>query len=64
MHNHDDKYPVPSGFEPGTSRLYAPVDMNEPSGPTTLPQTLLGNNILLNSLTQNVYIEGSLINIR
>ena len=27
MHNHDDKYP-------GTSRLQAPVDTNEPPGPT------------------------------
>ena len=29
MHNHDDKYPARSGFEPGTSRLKAPVDTNE-----------------------------------
>ena len=36
MHTHDDKYPAPSGFEPGTSRLQAPVDMNEPSGPAVL----------------------------
>ena len=33
MHNHDDKYPSRSGFEPGTPRLQAPVDTNEPSGP-------------------------------
>ena len=33
MHNHDDKYPALPGFEPGTSRLQAPVDMNEPSAP-------------------------------
>ena len=33
MHNHDDKYPSRSGFEPGTTRLQAPVDMNEPSRP-------------------------------
>ena len=33
MHNHDDKYPARPGFEPGTSRLQAPVDTNEPSGP-------------------------------
>ena len=31
MHNHDDKYPARPGFEPGTSRLQAPVDTNEPS---------------------------------
>ena len=31
MHNHGDKYP---GFEPGTSRLQAPVDTNEPTGST------------------------------
>ena len=33
MHNHDDKYPSRSGFEPGTPRLQALVDTNEPSGP-------------------------------
>ena len=33
MHNHDDKYPARPGFEPGTSRLQAPVDTNEPSEP-------------------------------
>ena len=35
MHNHDDKYPSRSGFEPGTPKLQAPVDTNEPSGPDT-----------------------------
>ena len=35
MHNHDDKYPVRPGFEPGTSRLQAPVDTNEPSVPAS-----------------------------
>ena len=35
MHNHDDKYPSRPGFEPGTPRLQAPVDTNEPSGPAT-----------------------------
>ena len=29
MHNHDDQYPT----KLGTSRLQAPVDTNEPSGP-------------------------------
>ena len=33
VHNHDDKYPARPGFEPGTSRLHAPVDTNESSGP-------------------------------
>ena len=33
MHNHDGKYPSRPGFEPGTPRLQAPVDTNEPSGP-------------------------------
>ena len=33
MNNYDDKYPAQLGFEPGTSRLQAPVDTNEPSGP-------------------------------
>ena len=32
MHSHDDKYPSRPGFEPGSSRLQAPVDTNEPSG--------------------------------
>ena len=32
MYNHDDKYPSRPGFEPGTPRLQAPVDTNEPSG--------------------------------
>ena len=36
MHNQDDKYPVRPGFEPGTSRLQAPGDTNEPSGLTGL----------------------------
>ena len=31
MHNHDDTYPVRPGFEPGTSRLQAPVDKKEES---------------------------------
>ena len=31
IHNHDDKYPARPGFEPGTSRLQAPVDMNQQS---------------------------------
>ena len=33
MHSHDDKYPARLGFEPGTSRLQAPVDKNEPVYP-------------------------------
>ena len=33
VHNHDDKYPARPGFEPGTSRLQAPVDTNELLGP-------------------------------
>ena len=37
MHNHDDKYPARPGFEPGTSRLQAPVDKNEPSGLARFP---------------------------
>ena len=39
MHNHDDKYPARPGFEPGTSRLQAPVDTNEPSGPEHNPSS-------------------------
>ena len=30
MHNYDYKYPARPGFEPGTSRLQAPIDTNEP----------------------------------
>ena len=33
MQSHDDKYPSRPGFEPGTPRLQAPVDTNEPLGP-------------------------------
>ena len=33
MHNLDKKYPARPGFEPGTSRLQASVDKNEPLGP-------------------------------
>ena len=35
MHNHYDKYPSRQWFEPGTSRLQAPVDTNEPLGPAS-----------------------------
>ena len=31
MHSLDDKQPNRAGFEPGTPRLQAPVDTNEPS---------------------------------
>ena len=42
MHNHDDKYPARPGFEPGISRLQAPVDTNEASGrPTYVSITIL-----------------------
>ena len=33
MHNHDNSYPSRPGFEPGTPRLQASIDTNEPSGP-------------------------------
>ena len=36
MHNHDDKYPPRPGFVPGTSRLQAPIDTNEPPGPISI----------------------------
>ena len=42
MHNHDDKYPARPGFEPGTPRLQAPVDTNEPSGPAVRGNTQSG----------------------
>ena len=35
MHSHDDKHPARPGFEPCTTRVEAPVDTNEPSGPAT-----------------------------
>ena len=35
MHNHDDKYAAWQGREPGTPRLQAPVDTNEPPGPAS-----------------------------
>ena len=44
MHNHDDKYPYRPGFEPGTSRLQAQVDTNEPSGSVRDPQLQVGEN--------------------
>ena len=40
MHNLDDKYPALTGFEPGTSRLQARVDTNEPLGPASTLTTL------------------------
>ena len=39
--NHDVKHPARSGFDPGTSRLQAPVDTDEPSGPALFSSTLL-----------------------
>ena len=33
---YDDKYPSRPRFEPGTPRLQAPVDTNEPSGPALI----------------------------
>ena len=38
MQNHDDKYPARPGFEPGTSRLQAPVDTSELSGPAGIEE--------------------------
>ena len=40
IHNDHDKYPSRPGFEPSTSRLQAPVDTNEPSGPAIFIQTI------------------------
>ena len=42
MHIHDDKYPSRPGFEPGTPRLQAPVDTNEPSVPAAADVRLIG----------------------
>ena len=42
MHNHDYKYPARPGFEPGTFRLQAPVDTNEPSEPGKVVDNLNG----------------------
>ena len=40
MHNHDAKYPARPEFKPGTSRLQAPVDTNQPLGPALMYTTL------------------------
>ena len=37
MHNCNDKYLARPEFEPGTSRLQAAVDTNDPSGPAVNP---------------------------
>ena len=56
MHNHNDKYPAQPGFEPGTSRLPAPVDTNEPSGPGTPTWKLYTGNINYREDMQTVFI--------
>ena len=33
VHNHNDKYQARPGLEPGNSRLQAPFNTSEPSGP-------------------------------
>ena len=58
MHIHDDKYPRRPGLEPGTLRLQAPVDTNEPSGPALVCQceccvTYCSNNYLCYLVTRN-----------
>ena len=50
MHNHDDKYPSRLGFEPGTPRLQAPVDTNEPSWPASTAS----KNITCKKLLANI----------
>ena len=60
MHNHDDKYPARPGFEPGTSRLQAPVDTNEPSWPAVYCWGRWTNNMSrvcrdINRVFGNVY---------
>ena len=50
MHNHDDKYPARPGFEPGTPRLQAPVDTNDPSGPAVRGNTQSGMEMSLDVL--------------
>ena len=48
MHNYDDKYPAGSVFEPVTSKLQAPVDTNEPSGPAnSLTHSLTGSSQMI-----------------
>ena len=51
MHNHDDKYPARPGFEPGTSRLRAPVDTNEQSGPASRSEST-GIHVFVSSSQQ------------
>ena len=45
---HDDKYPARLGFEPGTSRLQAPVDAEKPSGLARSESGLLNLQLYLN----------------
>ena len=48
MHNHVDKCPARPGFEPGTSRLQAPVHTNKPSGPAEWKWEWLYSRIQIN----------------
>ena len=56
MHNHDDKYPSRPGFEPGTTRLQAPADTNEPSGPARSPREQRPRKPVINSETYSMPI--------
>ena len=63
MHNHDDKYPSRPGFEPGTLRLQAPVDTNEPSGPALfiMSKRVIENCIIGQSMHVNLHAEKYLL---
>ena len=45
MHNLDDKYPARPGFEPGTSRLQAPVDTNVPASVLCANYTITSKSV-------------------
>ena len=62
MHNHDNKYPARTGFEPGTCRLQAPVDTNEPSGPASTIRTARGTDKNISSLSVQRYVFFNLSN--
>ena len=54
MHKHDDKYPTRPGFEPGTYRLQALVNTNEPSGLASIISNLINPRDKLHSVISNL----------
>ena len=62
MHSHDDKYPARPGFVPGTSRLQAPVNTNEPLGQAILSQIRFVKNT--QNMTNTEVVLVSLLSMR